>query len=100
MFTSYHYCELTLTATPQGITDASPTPNLEPSDAAPAKLAFITVEDGDCHLKLEGGNPSATEGHLFRNGSKFQITGIQDLKRARFVALAGASTKLKITLQR
>jgi len=100
MFTSYHYCELVLTATPKGILDAAPKPDLEPANAAPAKLAFITVEDGDLHLKLEGGDPSATEGHNFREGSRFQLTGIQDLKNARFVALAGAPTKLKITLQR
>jgi len=100
MFTSYHYCELTLTTTPKTILDATPKPDLEPANAAPAKVALITVEEGDLHLKLEGGDPSATEGHRINNGSQFRITGINDLKNARFVALAGAPTKLKITLQR
>jgi len=91
------YSTLTVSSTAVGQADASP------SMPDRAKGAIITVEDAAVRYRIDGTDPTATEGHLLNSGDIATFdswtTGLswrQALKAIRFIRTS-TDAKLKIS---
>ena len=62
-----------------------------------ATRAFITVEVADIRFRLTGGNPSATLGHLLKNGESLVLTSASDIKNFKAFRDASADATIYVT---
>jgi len=70
---------------------------LEPNDAPPVDAAFITVEAASIRVRLDGVNPTATEGHLFEAGEGFAIYGINSLRQFKAIRAQASDATIRIS---
>lgn len=58
----------------------------------PVVGAIITVEGNSIRVKLDGSDPSTTDGHLFDIGSVLRIEGLPNLSNFKFISSDGTTT--------
>jgi hypothetical protein len=100
---AFAYESITVAATPIGFTAAL----LNPARQSNAKFAIITVDlttGADFRYRVDGTDPSTTEGHLVTNAAATErlitVIGINNLTRFRAVRTAAVSATLKVTYYR
>lgn len=59
--------------------------------------AVINVENGNIRYRVDGGNPSATEGHMVRNGQVFYLSSSEDIQNFKVVRTGPDNATLHIT---
>lgn len=59
-----------------------------------------TLENADVRFRIDGGEPSATVGHLFYRGDELIIDRYEDIKRARFFRDAAVDATMTVTYER
>ena len=62
-----------------------------------ARAAQVTLEDGDIRFRLDGGDPTGTEGHQFLVGTSLSIVGTQTLRQFRAIRSGTTNGTLRIT---
>jgi hypothetical protein len=75
------YETLTVSSMPQG---------LDPNKYANYTNAVISVDNGDIRYRIDGGDPTRTDGHAVRNGQVFYLTSFWDIQN--FLAVRATST--------
>ncbi len=62
-----------------------------------ARAAQVTLEDGDIRFRLDGSDPSSTEGHRFPAATALSIVGTQTLRQFRAVRSGTVNGTLRVT---
>lgn len=93
VFMGYDYEVLDVGGVAIGLTASK----LGPSDAAPARGAFITAEVTSVRFRFDGQDPTAVEGHLLTNTDCMSLFGINNLYAFRAVKTGAVNAKLRIT---
>lgn len=61
--------------------------------------ALITCEGYDVRFRMDGGTPTATNGHLLKAGSAVIITGYGNLMHAKFLGTSGSTSDLQTSYE-
>lgn len=73
---------------------------LSPSNGPKPKSVFITVEDNDIRFRVDGSDPTTTEGHKLTTGSAgMTITGEENIRKFKAIGISGTGD-LKVTYER
>jgi hypothetical protein len=62
----------------------------------PAFEAFCTVETNSIRYRIDGTDPTASEGHVVAAGGTFTVTGTNNVKRLKMIRVS-ADAVVKIT---
>ncbi len=62
-----------------------------------AQAVLLSVEDADLRFRLDGGNPSGTDGHQMSNGDNVILTGTQAIKQFRAAKTGDTNATLRVT---
>lgn len=62
-----------------------------------ARGAFLSLEDADIRVRLDGGSPTQTEGHYLSQGAVVTVLGTQALDQIRFIKAGTGDGKLRVT---
>jgi hypothetical protein len=62
-----------------------------------AQAVLLSVEDGDLRFRLDGGNPTSTDGHQMNNGDNVILTGTQAIKQFRAAMTGDTNATLRVT---
>lgn len=84
----YAYESLTISSAASGLTAAT---------VDYASSATITVEGAAVRLRMDGSDPTATEGHEAEPGDVILLESSDELQRARFIRRDGANATLRIS---
>lgn len=96
-YSPYDYESITVGTTPVGLTTSKCSPEGQPSGRA----AFLTLEGAEARYRLDGGNPSATEGHLWGIGTvPLAIFGADTLRSFRVVQAGASPATMQVSYAR
>ena len=74
---------------------------LMPAGHSPCRGAMITIESGSARVRLDGGTPTTTSGHLVAPGDAIGISGINNLRNFRASwAVGSANVSLRVSYMR
>ncbi len=62
-----------------------------------ARAALLSLEGGDLRFRIDGGDPSLSEGHYFTSGDALVLTGTQTLQKFKALRTGETSGNLKVT---
>jgi hypothetical protein len=94
LYSAYDYEGKTISITAVGFTSAK----IVPTDVGYTALAVtVSVEDANIRVRIDGTDPTSSEGHLIEAGSIFYIYGTEDIIRARFIRAGTSDAKIKVT---
>ncbi len=65
--------------------------------ALPVRAALLSAEDADIRFRLDGGDPTAAEGHALVAGDILVLTGGQTLNQFKAIRAGANSAKLRVT---
>ncbi len=91
------YEVLTVGAAPVGLSLSKVRPTAGPYARMMARAAMISSEVGDLRFRLDGGQPSATDGHYLVAGDALVLSGYQALQKFRAAKAADADGTLRVT---
>jgi hypothetical protein len=86
------YESITVGAAAVGLTAAKFRP-----EAGPAKGAMLTLETAEIRFRMDGADPSASEGHLMSVADKGLLIGTAQMERFKAIRTGGTSGTLKVT---
>ena len=90
---AFAYESIVVSSTPIGFTEGT----FAASGASPARAAFITVEDASCRYRIDGTDPTSSEGHLLSSGDDKTIEGLENLYNFRAIREAPVDATLRVT---
>ena len=90
------YESITVSTTAVGFTAAQ----LNPANAQRAERAFITVEGAAIRFRIDGTDPTSSEGHLVLANSSFVLSGHNALANFRAIRDGGTDGTAKVTYSR
>lgn len=61
------------------------------------RIAVVTVEDAAVRFRIDGADPTATEGHVANAGSKITLPSADDIRGFRVIRKDGTDAKLRVT---
>jgi len=70
---------------------------LEPSDAPPVDAVLITVETASIRVRLDGVDPTSTEGHLIAADEALLIRGINALRQFKAIRATTSDATIRIS---
>ena len=73
---------------------------LNPANAQRAERAFITVEGAAIRFRIDGTDPTSSEGHLVLANSSFVLSGQNALANFRAIRDGGTDGTAKVTYSR
>lgn len=66
-------------------------------DVVVSPAVLITVEGGDIRYRLDGNDPTATDGHLLSNGDVLKLQDYQDIQRFKAIRVGSVSGVLQVS---
>ena len=90
------YEALNVGDTAAGITSAL----ILPTSGHKQTKAWITVEGSPIRFRVDGTDPTATEGHLVDTGEAFEINGFLNLQRFRAIRITTYACSLRVSVGR
>lgn len=93
---AFAYESITVSTVAIGFTLAT----LRPTTGREAASAFVTSEDDVIRWRMDGTNPTTTEGHVLAVNSQLLIEGINNIRSFRAIRDAGTDVVLKVTYTR
>lgn len=58
---------------------------------------LVTVETGDIRYRVDGGDPTATEGHLAAVGQAFTVEGYENVTLLKMIRTSATSATVRLT---
>ena len=95
-FAAYDYEVITVNTVVKSL---DPT-KIAPSGNVPARAALITVENASLRFRLDGNNPTATNGHRLQTGDVLVLVGINNLRNFRAIRDTGTSATIRVSYLR
>lgn len=93
---AFAYESITVSTSAVGLTASKIVPTSGP--LRPAFEAFLTLEPTNgIRYRLDGTDPTDTEGHPLAGGGTVTITGTNNLKNFRMIRSGGADATVKVT---
>lgn len=92
---AYDYESITVAGTAIGLTSSK----LAPSSSGLPTRVYISVETASVRFRMDGTDPTSTEGHILNAGDSRTISGFINLKRLKFIRTS-ASAVVKVTYER
>ncbi len=91
----FGYESVTISSTVTGLTASAYTP-------AEGFLcgALVTVEGAQVRFRVDGGNPSTTEGHLLNVGDTLTLVNAMEVKNFKAIRAGASDATLRITYYR
>lgn len=71
-----------------------------PAGAAQAEVAFVTVEDGPCRYRYDGGTPTSTVGHKASNGTILVLKGQHQMDNFKAIRTGTTDATLRVSYER
>ncbi|MFA6216393.1 MAG: hypothetical protein WDL87_01905 [Candidatus Omnitrophota bacterium] len=68
-----------------------------PGGVSAAPAAYITSEGGDMRYRLDGVDPTISEGHLLKSGDDLKFKFLAQLKNFKIIRTGGTSGVLQIS---
>jgi len=93
---AYDFESVTVANTAIGLTSSK----YYPTDAPMARSVIITVETAQIRFRMDGTNPTATEGHIAEIGDAITISGIVNIKNFRAIRTTSTSATIKVSYLR
>lgn len=90
---AFSYESITVAASAIGFTASE----LAPDSVTPPRQAFVTVETASCRFRMDGTDPTSSEGHLLQVGDSFNVTGTQNLYNFKAIRDTSTSAVLRVT---
>jgi hypothetical protein len=91
------YEVLTVGAAAVGLADDKIRPPAGPYARMSARAALVTTENGDLRFRIDGGQPSASDGHYLVSGDTLVLTGTQALQRFQSIRAGDTDGILRVT---
>jgi hypothetical protein len=91
------YEVLTVASEAVKLSTAKIRPSTGPYARMLARAAMLSSEDGDLRFRIDGGSPSASDGHYLVNGDCLVLSGSQALQKFQAVRAGDANATLRIT---
>lgn len=101
LFEPYNYESLTVTNAVQVLTASiyKPSTSITKNSDKPAARAIITIETDQIRYRYDGGNPSATVGHLMSPGDIILLVGEFAIKNFKAFRVT-TDASIKVTYER
>lgn len=99
--TAYDYEAITVSSTAVGLTATKVTPSAAANTPAHGKAfeVFISVETNAIRYRIDGTDPTASEGHPVAAGASVTITGYDNIRRLKMIRQS-ADAAVKVTFFR
>lgn len=94
---AYDYEDITVTTSAVATLSAS---KLSPVGSSPPVDAFISLETSSCRWRVDGGDPTASVGHLIVSSDTLTLEGLNNLKNFRILGVGAGSANLHVTYER
>jgi hypothetical protein len=91
------YETVTVGATVAGLTPTKITPVTGPYARMSARAALVSSENGDLRFRIDGGQPSADNGHYLVSGDTLVLTGTQPLQQFQAIRAGDTNVTLRVT---
>ena len=91
------YEVLTVGATVTGLSPDKIKPLTGPYARMSARAALVSSEDGDIRFRIDGGQPSAADGHYLVGGDTLVLTATQALQQFQAIRTGDTSGTLRVT---
>jgi hypothetical protein len=91
------YEVVTVGATVVGLTPTKITPVTGPYARMSARAALVSAENGDLRFRIDGGQPSASNGHYLVSGDTLVLTGTQALQQLQSIRAGDTDGTLRVT---
>ena len=91
------YEVLTVGTTVIQLSTAKIRPSTGPYARMLARAAMISSESGDLRFRIDGGAPTAEDGHYLVSGDSLVLSGSQALQKFQAVRAGEASATLRVT---
>lgn len=62
-----------------------------------ARAALLSPEDGDIRFRIDGGQPTAVNGHYLTSGDNLVLSGTQALQQFQAIRVTDVSGTLRVT---
>jgi hypothetical protein len=85
--------KITVGATAVAISDSTLNPTSQPQ----RRYCLFTLETAEVRWRADGTSPDSTTGHVLSAGQSFDLSGIRNLTRARFIRTTGSSGTLSVS---
>jgi len=72
-------------------------PETGPYARMSARAAMISSEGGDIRCRIDGGQPTASSGHIFTSGDTLVLSGTQALQQFQTIRAGDADATLRVT---
>ena len=72
-------------------------PTTGPYAGVLAKAALVSLEGGDVRFRIDGGNPTGTDGHQLTPGDNLVLSGTQALRQFKVIRMGGTNGTLRVT---
>ncbi len=72
-------------------------PSTGPYARMAARAAMISSESADLRFRIDGGQPTGSDGHYLVNGDALVVSGTQALQQFQAVKTGDASATLRVT---
>ena len=95
-YSAYDYEVITVNTVVKSLDAAK----IAPSNGAPARAVLITVEDASLRFRLDGSNPTATNGHRLQAGDVLVLVGVNNLRNFRAIRDTGTSATIRVSYLR
>jgi hypothetical protein len=91
------YEEATVGTAAVGLSLAKIKPQSGPYARLAARAALISLEEGDIRFRMDGGQPSASNGHYLSSGDTLVLSGTQALTQFQAIRAADVNGTLRVT---
>ena len=98
---AYEKISVSTTAIGPTVTTIAQSDGQNPVTARRARAALVTVDaTNPVRFRLDGGNPTATDGHELLGNDEILIEGVDSVKKMRFIRSGGADATIHVTYYR
>ncbi|MCX5891604.1 MAG: hypothetical protein NTW80_01270 [Deltaproteobacteria bacterium] len=88
---------MTVGATVMGLSRSKINPDTGPYARMAARAAMISSESADLRFRIDGGQPSAGDGHYLVSGDTLVLSGTQALQQLQAIRTGDVSATLRVT---
>ncbi len=82
------------------LTEATFTTTTNDGDVQVAKRAILTIENGQLRYRLDGGNPSTTQGHLLNPMDVLIVIGNQNMLNFRAIKKGSTNSEINASYEK
>jgi hypothetical protein len=91
------YEALTVGTAAIGLSSSKIKPSTGPYARMSARAAMISSESGDLRFRIDGGQPTANEGHYLTAGDTVVLSGTQAIEQFKAFQAGGVNATLRVT---